>query len=1021
MSAWMLDKIRFTSKDWSRNALWNGYIYPIKKIVSSYIFTSRKFTLLKHHKKYLYTCLNNSVIPKGMFYKTPITFGENDKKFVNNVRHEDYIRSKNHLHQCINLIPKKMDGIRKECFQLKGILYNNLSYRAFRDVSDLTHNLRWKDETDLGWRRRRKWLRDKTWNMAYKRKHGMFKCNNQSSQNTRDTSTKRSLNACDKPRSEAEDTCDRYSGAIQNNANSSQRPKTRRNNPVKVTNLGVRDIENYDPAEAYPVNLCKDEIPQELKELCALGPGFVPTNPNIDWDDVKKGFENWKLNLRRAAHFQNKKSNKNGGLSYFDSPQIELERKFLKSNYSPPDSSRVPALEVFLDKVEKEIFNPQNVRKTRLNLSSTARDTIQNFQNDSEHVLRLQDKGGKFVYDKSENYEKEVESVLRNPEKFLELDRDPTPEFMKIVKEWVDKYTKNGTLTNNLGKWILPDKPRAGAIYGCYKTHKDPPKMRIITSACGTATENLGEFVGEILKPLSLEYKHILKDTTQFLNLLEELNSEGPLPEDIILVTMDVTDMFFNIKDENGLVSIEKHLKNRSIAFPGTKCVLEALKICLDSNVSVFNKKYYKQISGAATGPKYVCDYADLAMLEIDNAILSYNREKLLKYARYRDDCFILWKGDYNSLYTFFIFANHIDPDKNIQFTIDYDDYQIDYLDIRVTIQNGMIQSQVYTKPTAGHMYLHPDSCHPKNQIESIAYSTALRLNRNTSIPGQLNESFTEFRNYFIKRGHNVEVVDSHFQRAGEIEREQLLKTKHRNRGRVYPLVVCYNPKLPLISKIIGENIHILHSNPSMAELFPRNSLFPAFKRQKNLKEILTPSRYPRNKNDSLNLGCYKSCTKRCDLCTNFLCSTKTIKSLTTKQTLKINKNITCTSKNVIYVIEDKVCNKQLVGSTDNIKLRLANYKSHIRKKVLTCNLVSHFYSTTNHKVVHPLSDNFARDLKGEIEFTLVDQLEQEEWESNKHFIDRLRALEGMWENKLQTFAPYGLNVRDENKSFHRK
>ena len=120
-------------------------------------------------------------------------------------------------------------------------------------------------------------------------------------------------------------------------------------------------------------------------------------------------------------------------------------------------------------------------------------------------------------------------------------------------------------------------------------------------------------------------------------------------------------------------------------------------------------------------------------------------------------------------------------------------------------------------------------------------------------------------------------------------------------------------------------------------------------------------------------------------------------------------------------MIEDKVCNKQLVGSTDNIKLRLANYKSHIRKKVLTCNLVSHFYSTTNHKVVHPLSDNFARDLKGEIEFTLVDQLEQEEWESNKHFIDRLRALEGMWENKLQTFAPYGLNVRDENKSFHRK
>ena len=41
------------------------------------------------------------------------------------------------------------------------------------------------------------------------------------------------------------------------------------------------------------------------------------------------------------------------------------------------------------------------------------------------------------------------------------------------------------------------------------------------------------------------------------------------------------------------------------------------MEICLKSNHSVFNEKFYLQIHGTAVGPKNACSYADLAMGEI--------------------------------------------------------------------------------------------------------------------------------------------------------------------------------------------------------------------------------------------------------------------------------------------------------------------------------------------------------------------------------------------------------------------
>ena len=59
----------------------------------------------------------------------------------------------------------------------------------------------------------------------------------------------------------------------------------------------------------------------------------------------------------------------------------------------------------------------------------------------------------------------------------------------------------------------------------------------------------------------------------------------------------------------------------------------------------------------------------------------------------------------------------------------------------------------------------------------------------------------------------------------------------------------------------------------------------------------------------------------------------KKFKSKVTGESYKIRQRIDCSSKDVIYLVECWKCGKQGVGSTDDFKLRVSNYISHILKK----------------------------------------------------------------------------------------
>ena len=139
-------------------------------------------------------------------------------------------------------------------------------------------------------------------------------------------------------------------------------------------------------------------------------------------------------------------------------------------------------------------------------------------------------------------------------------------------------------------------------------------------------------------------------------------------------------------------------------------------------------------------------------------------------------------------------------------------------------------------------------------------------------------------------------------------------------------------------------------------KLFPRGSVIPAFRRSKNLKELLAPSRLKtaaEGRTDHHNNGCFKCNRNRCDLCKNFVVESKSFLSFKTEKKYTIHSSLSCDSKNVIYLASCKKCRLQYVGSTTtDFRIRFRNHKSAMLTNKTTCEVAVHF-----NKIPHTLDD----------------------------------------------------------------
>ena len=228
-------------------------------------------------------------------------------------------------------------------------------------------------------------------------------------------------------------------------------------------------------------------------------------------------------------------------------------------------------------------------------------------------------------------------------------------------------------------------------------------------------------------------------------------------------------------------------------------------------------------------------------------------------------------------------------------------------LDLTLHLKDGLIVSDIYSKPTDSHLYLPFSSSHPSHCKRAIPYGVALRIKRNCSTDDFLQTRCKEYKGYLKSQNYPANLVDKQFDKALEIPRSELLSKKVKANKKVFPLVLNYNTILPNIQSIIRKHAHLLRSSPLVAEIFPAKSVFPAYRRTKNLKEFLAPSKFQTspatNQKKTVNEGgCFKCDKNRCDLCKNFLLQASKFHSSATGRHYAIQQKLSCSSKNVIYL-----------------------------------------------------------------------------------------------------------------------
>ena len=94
-----------------------------------------------------------------------------------------------------------------------------------------------------------------------------------------------------------------------------------------------------------------------------------------------------------------------------------------------------------------------------------------------------------------------------------------------------------------------------------------------------------------------------------------------------------------------------------------------------------------------------------------------------------------------------------------ITFKANWSKKSMNFLDVTVSFAEGVIETDLYVKPTDSHQYLLSSSCHPFYCKKGIPYSQALRLNRICSNNEFFDKRCNDLDKYLLERGYSEKMV----------------------------------------------------------------------------------------------------------------------------------------------------------------------------------------------------------------------------------------------------------------------
>ena len=220
-------------------------------------------------------------------------------------------------------------------------------------------------------------------------------------------------------------------------------------------------------------------------------------------------------------------------------------------------------------------------------------------------------------------------------------------------------------------------------------------------------------------------------------------------------------------------------------------------------------------------GTRVAPTYANIFMAKLEKIMVGSCPQNLKQFLhcwkRFIDDIFFIWSGSYEDLSKFHEHLNSVHP------TMKFDEYEhneennsCNFLDIKISITDGVISTDLYRKETDKPSALLPSSAHPGHIAKNIVYSMGFRLLRICSSQERFEYRLKELKNNFLMpRNYKPSLINLEFDRVRGLpgddfnERrrgalEKVEKEQKNNDRIIAPL--DFNPHLPKASEIFRKH-----------------------------------------------------------------------------------------------------------------------------------------------------------------------------------------------------------------------
>ena len=318
-------------------------------------------------------------------------------------------------------------------------------------------------------------------------------------------------------------------------------------------------------------------------------------------------------------------------------------------------------------------------------------------------LITRADKGNTTVILTTKDYLDKIHDILSDNDTYRLINKDLTNKLTTGIRSLLTCWKSKGFIDQYVYKKKLYisdwDLPRS---YGLPKIHKEGIPLRMIVSCINSPLYNLAVFLKEIIDK-SLNNKKNFGYIKNSFELVKKINGL-PLRDGYRMVSFDISSMYFNIPNDLALRSVLGRWnlieKNTSIPFQEFK---RAISIILNSTFFKFNDEFYEQIIGLPMGSPLSPILADLVIQDLENDIFNTLTTHIFFYFRYVD---IVLAAPIN-LITNILDSFNTYHDR-IKFTVDYgNDKSINFLDVKLLIDNDRIIFDLYKKPTNSDRFLN--------------------------------------------------------------------------------------------------------------------------------------------------------------------------------------------------------------------------------------------------------------------------------------------------------------------------